>query len=99
MNQDSFQKTQRGNFHASPLVACELCSGKTKRKKRKNIFVILEDFSRYIYCFPLENKQPSTLTTAFMELYGDIFERFPFLHLLDETIGFCHMDNGGQFKR
>ena len=36
MYQDSCQKTQRGNFHASPLVACELCSGKTKRKAKNH---------------------------------------------------------------
>ena len=52
-----------------------------------------------MYCFPLENKQPRTLTTAFMEFYDDIFVRFPLLNQLDEPIGFCHMDNGGEFKR
>jgi len=35
MYQNSNQKTQRGNFHAKPTVACELCSGKTKRKAKK----------------------------------------------------------------
>ena len=34
-----------------------------------------------------------------MEFYDDIFVRFPFLNQLDEPIGFCHMDNGGEFKR
>jgi len=34
-----------------------------------------------------------------MEFYEDIFVRFPFLNQLDEPIGFCHMDNGGEFKR
>ena len=33
-----------------------------------------------------------------MEFYDDIFVRFPFLNQLDEPIGFCHMDNGGEFK-
>ena len=34
-----------------------------------------------------------------MEFYNDIFVSFPFLNQLDEPIGFCHMDNGGEFKR
>ena len=69
------------------------------KKSYHYIFVIVDNFSRYMYCFPLENKQPRTLTTAFMEFYDDIFVRFPFLNQLDEPIGFCHMDNGGEFKR
>jgi hypothetical protein len=52
-----------------------------------------------MYCFPLGNEQPRTLTTAFMEFYGDIFVRFPLLNQLDKPIGFCHMDNVGEFKR
>jgi hypothetical protein len=34
------------------------------------------------------NKQPRTLTTAFMEFYDDIFVSFPFLNQLTEPIGF-----------
>ena len=36
------------------------------KKSYHYIFVIVDNFSRYMYCFPLENKQPRTLTTAFM---------------------------------
>jgi hypothetical protein len=41
-----------------------------------------------MYCFPLENTQARTLTTAFMEFYGDTFVRFPILNQLDEPIVF-----------
>ena len=68
------------------------------RKSYHYIFVIIDNFSRYMYCFPLENKQPKTLTREFMNFYEDIFEKFPYLNELEEPIGFCHMDNGGEFK-
>jgi hypothetical protein len=48
------------------------------------IFVIVDHLSRYMYCFPLEIKQPRTLTSAFVEFYDDIFVRFPILNQLHE---------------
>jgi hypothetical protein len=58
------------------------------KKSYHYIFVIVDNFSRYMYCYPLENKQPRTLMAAFMEFNNDIFVRFPFLNQLDEPIVF-----------
>jgi hypothetical protein len=57
------------------------------------ILVIIDNFSRYSFCYPLISKSPSTTSIALEKNFNDLEEKFP----NHEPIRFMHMDNGTDF--
>ena len=57
------------------------------------ILVIIDNFSRYIFCYPLISKSPSTTSIALEKFFNILKAKFP----NHEPIKFMHMDNGTEF--
>jgi hypothetical protein len=54
------------------------------------ILVIIDNFSRYLFCYPLVSKSPSSTSIALLTFFDDLEREFP----NHEPIRFMHMDNG-----
>ena len=57
------------------------------------ILVMIDKFSRYIFCYSLISKSPSTTSIALEKFFNDLEATFP----NHEPIRFMHMDNGTEF--
>ena len=45
----------------------------------KHIFVLVDNFSRYMTAYPLTDKRPETLVVAFNDFNTNLFVKFPYL--------------------
>ena len=52
------------------------------------ILVIIDNFSRYLFCYPLVSKSPSTTSITLEKLFNDLEREFP----NHELLPFMHMD-------
>ena len=85
----------RRPFHSLSLDLIDK-SNKTSYNKGlsyRYILVIIDNFSRYLFCYPLPSKSPSTTSIALEKFFNDLEKKFP----NHEPIRFMHMDNGTEF--
>jgi len=68
-------------------------SSYNKGYTHRYILVIIDNFIRFLFCYPLPSKSPSTTSIALENLFNDLEREFP----NHEPIRFMHMDNGTDF--
>ena len=66
-------------------------------KKYHYIFVIVDNFSRYMHAYALPDKKQATIISYFQHFYNSLFVTFPFLSQLTKPVEFVHSDNGAEF--
>jgi len=85
----------RRPFHSLSLDLIDKSNKPSYNKglQYRYILVIIDNFSRYISCYPLISKSPSTTSIALEKFFDDLEQKFP----NHERIRFMHMDNGTDF--
>ena len=59
------------------------------------ILVIIDNFSRYVWCYPLKRKTPAETNKALQDFLNEIYNSW---YLGNNPIKFIHFDNGSEFK-
>ncbi len=85
----------RRPFHSLSLDLIDKSNKPSYNKgyTHRYILVIIDNFSRYLFCYPLPSKSPQTTSIALEKFFNDLERKFP----NHEPIRFMHMDNGTEF--